>query len=224
MKRVFELITVIILSLGGFVFAAEGIGELKFAPVSDELLKELGKKREPDWLRCPLFFSKDSGRDEMSSRKAGDITALVRKIAENNANAMRLSVYWGGDAYYQSTVTPHVPGLGDIDYLREALDEGKKCGVKIIVYMNPNCLADDHPLYKQCALRNAKGEIWNEEGYGRAGIRYCCINNPAFKKLLLDVLTEIFTKYDPAGLYVDGLQEALIPTAFREKSPKNKVS
>ncbi len=190
---------------GGFVAVAVEKGELKFAPVSDELLQQLGKKREPDWLRCPLFFTRDSHRPELRNRKAGDIAAMVRQIAENNGKVFRLGICCYGDAFYQSKVTQHAPGLGDIDYLREALDEGEKCGVKILAYINPNGLYDDHPLYEQCVLRDAKGQIWNVWGYGETRTRYPCINNPVYKKLLVDVLTEMFTQYDPAGLYVDGL-------------------
>lgn len=185
--------------------AAGGEGDLKFAPVPDELLQKLGKKRAPDWLRCPLFWTRDSHRPELRNRKAGDIAATVRQIAENNGKVFRLGIVCYGDAFYQSKVTMHAPGLGEIDYLAESIDEGKKCGVKILAYINPNGLYDDHPLYEQCVLRDPAGKIANAYGYGESKTRYPCINNPVYKTLLVDILKEMFTQYDPAGLYVDGL-------------------
>ena len=40
-------------------------------PVSDELLAKLGKKRVPEWLRCPRFYKKDCHRPELEERRPG---------------------------------------------------------------------------------------------------------------------------------------------------------
>ena len=173
--------------------------------VSDAQLEQLGKKWVPEWLRCPLFYTKDSGRGGLKNRKAGDIANMVRQIGANGGTAFRLSIFWGGETYYQSKVAPHAPGLGEIDYLREALDLGQQVGVKIIAYMNPNCLYDDHPLSQECAIRNSSGQIWSANAYGREHNYYACVNHPKYRQFLLDVINEIFTVYKPAGLYVDGL-------------------
>ncbi len=176
-------------------------------PVSDELLAKLGKKRVPDWLRCPRFYKKDCHRPELEERRPGDIARLARAIAEHGGDVFRLSVFWGGETYYQSDVAPHAPGLGDIDYLREALDAASETGIRIVAYMNPNCLYDDHPLFETCAIRDSRGAIWNAGAYnGRfERCRYACVNHPAYREFLLNVIEEIFTRYEPAGLYVDGL-------------------
>ncbi len=82
---------------GEIAAAAVGNGEVKLTPASDELLQKLGKKRVPDWLRCPLFWTRDSHRPELRTRKTGDIAATVRQIAENNGKVFRLGVVCYGE-------------------------------------------------------------------------------------------------------------------------------
>jgi len=178
-------------------------------PISDSQWQASGKNRLPDWMRCPRWYTKDSWREELQSRHPGDIAFLVRQVAANRGAVLRLSVFWGGETYYQSRVAPHVPGLGTVDYLREAVDEGGRTGVKIIAYMNPNCLREDHSLFGECCLSDADGRASSQSvsAYGSSGKNACyaCINHPRYRQFLRDVLEEIFTEYQPAGLYVDGL-------------------
>jgi hypothetical protein len=163
----------------------------------------------PDWMRCPRFYTSDYRREQVMDEawvtKDGDITERVKKIAANGGSVFRMGVSWGGDMFFQSKVGPHSPRLGKIDYLREAIDQGKKSGVRIVAYINPNALYDGHPLQKKCAIRNSQGKIWDIDAYGIKPTRYPCINNPEYRKFLLDILKEIFTEYKPDGLYVDGL-------------------
>lgn len=173
--------------------------------VSPEDLRRQGKRPIPDWLRCPRLFTKDSWQYELKTRQAGDIAFMVRQLAANEASAFRLSVYWGGDAYYQSRVTPHAAGLGSLDYLREATDEGNRLGVKIVAYINPNALYRWHPLFEDVAIRRADGSRPTTVAYNVADSCYVCINHPRYRAMLVDLLKEIFTQYGPAGLYVDGL-------------------
>ena len=67
----------------------------------------------------------------------------------------------------------------------------------------------DHSLFADCAVRGPDGQISPQPTYGGGGsfadTRYACINHPGYRQFLRDVLTEIFTRYQPAGLYVDGL-------------------
>lgn len=166
------------------------------------------RKPVPDWMRVPRWFTKDSWREELQHRQAGDIAALVREVTANGGEALRLSVLWGGEVYYQSQVAPHAPGLGKLDYLREAADEAARSGAKVVAYINPNALYAEHPLFGECVLRNSDGQVSQQPAYGasfRPGSRYACINHPQYRRFLRDVLTEIFTRYKAAGLYVDGL-------------------
>ncbi|MCC6126843.1 MAG: hypothetical protein IT426_17910 [Pirellulales bacterium] len=177
----------------------------KLPPLSAEDWRRFGKRPIPDWLRCPRFYTKDSSREEMAYTKSGQIAQFVRQAAANEANAFRVTGYWGGEAYYQSKVAPHVPGLGKIDFLREATEEGRRTGVKIVMYVNPNCLYQDHRLCGEAAVRMANGLERPQIGYTVQGTRYNCVNNPRFREFLLKMLAEAFSQYDLAGLYVDGL-------------------
>ncbi|MCY2988037.1 MAG: ThuA domain-containing protein [Planctomycetota bacterium] len=164
-----------------------------------------GKKPIPDWLRCPRFYTKDTWRNELGSRHAGDLAFMVRQIAANEGAAFRLSVLWGGEAYFQSEVAPHAPRLGSLDYLREAVDAGARTGVKIVMYVNPNTVYTDHRLFPEVAVRRANGDPTTDLAYGVPDARYVCINHPRYRDFLARLLTEAFTKYELAGLYVDGL-------------------
>jgi len=164
----------------------------------------------PDWLRYPRFYSVDYRRDRPSLKedwitKTGQISDLVKEIADNGGSVFRLGLYWGGEVYYQSKIAPHASRIGQVDYLHEAMEQGIKSGVKILAYINPNAIYDDHPLCSRCAIRDNQGKIWDVKAYGRFPARYGCINNPEFREFLLNVLKEIFTEYGPDGMYVDGL-------------------
>jgi len=174
-------------------------------PVSAEEAARLGKKPIPDWLRCPRFYTKDAWRGELEYRKPGDIAFMVRQIAACEGNAFRLAAYWGGDAYFQSNTVPHAPGLASIDYLREATEMGRRLGVHVVMYMNPNCLYEEHPLFDEALVRRPDGSSWGGNRYGIRGAHFVCINNPAYREMLRRMLDEAFTCYELAGLYVDGL-------------------
>ncbi|MBU4461073.1 MAG: beta-galactosidase trimerization domain-containing protein, partial [Verrucomicrobia bacterium] len=168
-----------------------------------------GRQRVPEWMRCPRWFTKDSWRAELRTRRAGDIAALVRETAANGGSVLRLSVLWGGETYYPSRVAPHAPGLGKLDYLREALDEGARTGVRIVAYINPNSLYEGHPLDTACRVRNPDGSLSTEPAYGRPFTQipsyYVCVNHPRYREFLRNTLKEIFGVYGAHGLYVDGL-------------------
>ena len=72
-------------------------------------------------MRCPRWYTKDSWRQELATRAPGDIEKLVRQVAACHGNVLRISVLLGGQAFYQSRVAPHMPALGTLDYLREAV-------------------------------------------------------------------------------------------------------
>lgn len=173
--------------------------------IKDSGRSELGPSEGDDSARLSQRNVSDSREWEAGPRKKGDIAQLVRRIAANGGNACRLSVYWGGEVYYQSQVAPHAPGLKDFDYLQEATEEGKRSGVRLIAYMNSNCLYENHPLYSEAIIRKANGSLWPALSYGTIPAGYACINHPKFRQFLLDTIEEIFHRSDAAGLYVDGL-------------------
>jgi len=211
---------------------------LRVAPValpamSADAWKAAGKQPIPDWLRCPRFFTKDSWRFEIPSRKPGDIASLVRQVAANQGSALRLSGYWGGDAFYPSRVTPTVPGLGSIDFLREAVEEGQRLGIKIVFYINPNALYVGHPLLPEVVIRQPDGQPSTLKAYGNIDARYVCTNHPRYREFLTKLLDEAFRQYPLDGLYVDGLTphrcfcehcRAKYEAMFHEPMPVDKLA
>ena len=141
-------------------------------------------------------------------RSAGNIAYLVRQIAACEGNVFRLSIFLGGQAYYQSRVAPHAPGLKGLDYLREAIDQGRRSGVKTVAYMNPNFLFNGHPLFRECALRGPDGRIvaqsvYGEQFTGKAALR---LHQPsAVPPISPRRARQDLSQYRPDGLYVDGL-------------------
>ena len=180
---------------------------IQLAPLSPADWTAAGRQPIPDWLRCARWFTKDSWRSELEYRAAGDVAYEVRQIAACDANVYRLSVVWGSEAYYQSRVAPHAPGLKDVDYLREAIDEGRRCGVRIVAYLNPNAMYDSHPLCPECIVRDPDGRASDDLAHGPRflGALCPCFNNPRYRQFVADVVEEIFTKYGPDGLYVNGI-------------------
>ncbi|HEX2999210.1 MAG TPA: alpha-amylase family protein, partial [Armatimonadota bacterium] len=163
----------------------------------------------PEWLRCPRFYTEASVRDAAKAYKPGEITALVRNVAGNNGSALCLGVYRNGEAFFQSRVAPHAPELGQLDYLQEALAEGNLLGVKIIASINLDTLAREHPLYPECMARGINGKAWDLSLAGMKGAGYPCLNNPEYRRYLLSLVEEIFTRYAPDGLSIEGLSPHL---------------
>lgn len=126
-----------------------------------------GRKQPPDWMRVPRWYTKDSWREELAHRRAGDIRQWVRQVAANGGQVLRLSCYWGGETYYQSGIAPRVPGLGDLDYLREALEEGGRLGVKVVFNVYPHRHGTEREARRQALQGLANGaypNFWSTPG------------------------------------------------------------
>ena len=94
MKRLVVTAAAAILAFGVFVCGAgeNSKSELKLAPVSNELLHQLGKKREPDWLRCPLFYTKDSNRKEFPRLQEKErVRRKVHKVEYSRIQKFKLT-------------------------------------------------------------------------------------------------------------------------------------
>ena len=159
-------------------------------PLSAAEWQQLGKQPIPDWLRTARWYTKDSYRQEPAHRSPGDIAYLVRQIAACGGNVLRLSVCWGGNTYYQSHVAPHAPGLRDLDYLREAIAEGHRSGVKIVAYVSPQTLYEDHPLFQECGQWGPTGKLpATEHLFAPAATSpestgFACMNHPRYRQFI----------------------------------------
>jgi hypothetical protein len=155
----------------------------------------------PDWLRAPRWYTQDAPRWGQ-----GETGQLVNELADHNANVFRLGMMWGGRAHYPSQVAPRSPSLKEgVDPLAEALATAKERGAHILTYLNPNAVYEGHPLYDEIAIRNEQGQIWDVKAYGIDKTRYACPNHPKFAAFYRSVLRELFIRYNPDGIYVDGL-------------------
>ena len=179
---------------------------LRLPPLTKHALAP-GKTQLPDWMRVPRWYTRDPNARRAPT--AGETRELIQTVAANGGASLRLGSFLYGEAFYQSNVAPHTPGLGDVDVLSEAVEEGTRLDVKVVAYMNPNTLHQRDPLFESCVMRDADGNIPVQTPYRVSDTRFTCITNPIYRKFLADVLTEMFTKYQPDALYVDGLSPHL---------------
>lgn len=164
------------------------------------------KKQIPAWLRTPLMFSFDGDRHDLT-REHIDIAEMVRRVKHANGTVLRLpALKWRGYVYYQSDIAPHEPGLGSYDWQRVAREECTAHGIKLVTYFNPKGVLPTHPLFPKYAMRKLSGEFLSS--YGDLGGYWLCINSP-FGDYLSDLVTEVVRKYQPDGIYFDGLMSSV---------------
>ena len=140
---------------------------------------------------------------------AADITQLnlrdvVRRLGRHGVNTLNVFAisYWpGGAAYYQSSIAPHHPDLGDRDILAEAVDEAQEHKIRTVAYVNTlwgdRDMFEKHPEWAQ---RRANGSIttWEENLTAVA----MCPNTP-YREYILRVGKEIADNYELDGFYFD---------------------
>lgn len=155
---------------------------------------------EDQWWRSPLRLV--TIELPPSNLKELSIKETVAKVADLGANvvvAFALS-YLGGRAYFQSSVAPHHPDLGDRDILKEIVENCRAKGLKVIAYVNctwgDSATAREHPDWAQ---RKVDGQMQQEFGGASTAM---CVNSP-YKDYLLRVVSEIVSNYDVDGVFMD---------------------
>jgi len=89
---------------GGVVAEQQFLALPEFAAVKDkkhllfffDLTDSLNRRKADNHFEA-RWYTKDSWRPEMATRHAGDIRQLVRQVAANGGQVIRLSVFWGGE-------------------------------------------------------------------------------------------------------------------------------
>jgi len=120
---------------------------------------------DPDWLRAAAGIPRiPAGRVGLSFAATSPIWCGKSPAARPARCGSRLP---GRPDVLSEPRRAARPGLKRLDYLREAIDEGRRCGVRTVVYMNPNFLFNDHPLQRECALRGPDGQIVAQSVYGQ---------------------------------------------------------
>jgi type 1 glutamine amidotransferase len=136
--------------------------------------------------------------------KSIDIRDIVRRFARDGVNTLNVFAisYWpGGAAFYQSSIAPRHPDLGDRDLLATAIDEAHKHNMKVVAYVNvlwgDRNMFEKHPEWAQ---RRANGKIttWEPSLTTVA----MCPNTP-YLDYILKVVKEISNNYEVDGFYFD---------------------
>jgi uncharacterized lipoprotein YddW (UPF0748 family) len=128
-----------------------------------------------------------------------DWDTAVRTMREANLNAVFPYVATAGAAWYPSRVVPWVENR---DLLQEAVTAGNKYGVPV----HARILG----LYAMCAPESFKQSL---QAAGRFALsakgtttRWLCPTNPQNRQLLVNLATEIVTRYPVSGLQLDYLR------------------
>jgi hypothetical protein len=127
-------------------------------------------------------------------------TEIVAKQIEIGSEYL---VLWGRDgewAYYNSTLMPKAPGLGDRDPLREAVDAAKPHGLPLIVY---------------CVVQSSGHALRAHPEFAMVGPdrkpipNRVCLNGP-YRDFIKGLLTEMLA-YDIDGFHVDMVDQGFGP-------------
>lgn len=137
---------------------------------------------------------------QMAAQKAELITILER-AKQGNLNAVMLQVRSHGDALYESSYEPWSSALTGTrgtnpgyDPLAFAVEEAHKRGIELHAWINPYRIGEysiNAPQVK---------DSWR---IGTGSTAFLDPGNPEVRKLTLDVITEILTKYDIDGIIFD---------------------
>lgn len=128
-----------------------------------------------------------------------DWDTAMRTMREANLNAVFPYIATAGAAWYPSRVVPWVENR---DLLQEAVTAGSKYGVPV----HARILG----LYAMCAPESFKQSL---QAAGRFAVsakgsttRWLCPTNPQNRQLLVNLATEIVTRYPVSGLQIDYLR------------------
>jgi len=125
---------------------------------------------------------------------------IVRRCAEANAEYLVLWVRDGEFTFHDSKLVPKPPGQRDRDVLREAVEEGRKFDLPIIVYCQlqyPAYELRQHPEWK---VRQANGEPIHH---------LVCYNTP-YTNVVKNLLAEMLD-YGIAGFHLDMVDQGFGP-------------
>ena len=151
-----------------------------------------------DWPTTKI--SKEGNATQIAAQKAELIT-IIERAKQGNLNAIMLQVRSHGDALYASSYEPWSSALTGTrgtnpgyDPLAFAIEEAHKRGIELHAWINPYRIGEysiNAPQVK---------DSWR---IGTGSSAFLDPGNPDVRKLTLDVITEIITKYDIDGIIFD---------------------
>lgn len=110
-----------------------------------------------------------------------------------------------GNRYYETSIGHKHKGLPlDVDMYDEISRECRKKGIKVIAYYSVGWLSPIQQEYPEWIERNRKGEMIGTSNTPKDGPWACiCLNSPYLEEVIKPDLKDIFSKYEPDGLWFD---------------------
>ncbi|MEI7634412.1 MAG: hypothetical protein WCK47_09060 [bacterium] len=138
--------------------------------------------------------------------KDADIGAMMRMVAGTGTQYLYFFAKdHYGNAYYNTRAGHKHRNLGTRDLLAEAIEEGRKVGVRIMAYYS--VIWDNHACeaHSDWTMRNEKGQpvidVASAADCGKW--HYVCHNSPGYNMYAQTMLEEIATGYDIEGFHLD---------------------
>jgi len=133
-----------------------------------------------------------------------DINRMMHDLAMLDIDTYHFcAFYHGGEALYQSSITPLAPGLGKRDILQEIIDEAAKYDIRVLAYVNvlwyKDIWGEKHPDWIQ---RDYSGKPISGPGFGGASVLFC--PNSPYWNFLIEIIKEIAVRYKVKGFFMDG--------------------
>lgn len=131
-----------------------------------------------------------------------DWDRAIRKLADNGFTAILPNMLWGGTAYYESDVLPVAREVAERgDQIAECVAACKKHGVQCHVWkVNWNMASRASRAF--AAKMRASGRTQVRFDGGRED-QWLCPSHPENRRLEIDSMVEVATKYDVDGIHFD---------------------
>jgi len=126
----------------------------------------------------------------------------IKILADNGFTAILPNMLWGGAAYYESAVLPVPPEVKDKgDQVAACLAACKKHGLECHVWkVNYNMGGRAPREFRERMKRDGRTQVGFD---GRPRDSWLCPSHPDNRKLEIDSMVEVASKYDVAGIHFD---------------------
>jgi len=126
----------------------------------------------------------------------------IRVLAENGFTAILPNMLWADLAYYKSEVLPVAPEVADQgDQVAACVAACRKHGVACHVWkVNWRMRGSSPEAFRERMRREGRLQV---DFSGKVDPRWLCPSHPANRKLEIDSMVEVATKYDVAGIHFD---------------------
>ena len=148
-----------------------------------------------DW---PTTKITSAGNATQIAAQKAELITIIERAQQGHLNAIMLQVRSHGDALYESSYEPWTSALTGsrgtnpgYDPLAFAIEEAHKRGIELHAWINP---------YRIGSYDINAPQVKDSWRIGTGSTAFLDPGNPDVRKLTLDVITEIITKYDIDGI------------------------